>query len=127
MLVCCVFLYLRTPTVAGVQGGCVVLLYTLVHAKVAHLGVTNLCKDTAMFGPGKLTTAATVGCSRAAMIKLRPEGLVWPVEHEDILLVGNSDIVVSIVVASVLTTTYLKQHVFYIFQDIYFFSFEVTH
>lgn len=35
-------LYLRTPTMAGVQGGRVVLLYTLIHAQVAHFRVTNL-------------------------------------------------------------------------------------
>lgn len=46
-------LYLRTPTMAGVQGGRVVLLYTLIHAQVAHFRVTNLCKDKAIFGSGK--------------------------------------------------------------------------
>lgn len=35
-------LYLRTPSVAGVQGGRVVLLYTLIHTQVAHFRVTDL-------------------------------------------------------------------------------------
>lgn len=34
--------YLRTPPMAGVQGGRVVLLYALIHAQVAHFRVTNL-------------------------------------------------------------------------------------
>lgn len=47
-------LYLRAPTMAGVQGGCVVLLYALIHAEVTHLRVTNLCKDKAFFwGSGR--------------------------------------------------------------------------
>lgn len=35
-------MYLRTPSMAGVQGGCVVLLYTLIHTQVAHFRVSNL-------------------------------------------------------------------------------------
>lgn len=35
-------LYLRTPSMAGVQGGRVVLLYTLIHTQVAHFRVTDL-------------------------------------------------------------------------------------
>lgn len=35
-------LYLRTPSMAGVQGGRVVLLHTLIHTQVARFGVTNL-------------------------------------------------------------------------------------
>lgn len=35
-------LYLGSPSVAGVQGGCVVLLYTLIHAQVACSCVADL-------------------------------------------------------------------------------------
>lgn len=34
--------YLRTPSMAGVQGGRVVLLHTLIHTQVAHFRVANL-------------------------------------------------------------------------------------
>lgn len=34
--------YLRTPSMAGVQGGRVVLLHPLIHTQVAHFRVANL-------------------------------------------------------------------------------------
>lgn len=42
-------LYLGSPSVAGVQGGRVVLLYTLIHAQVAHFRVTDLKSKCIVF------------------------------------------------------------------------------
>lgn len=42
-------LYLGSPSVAGVQGGRVVLLYTLIHAQVAHFRVPDLKSKCIVF------------------------------------------------------------------------------
>lgn len=47
-------LYLRSPSVAGVQGGRVVLFYTLIHTQVAHFRVTDLKQKCIFFINGLL-------------------------------------------------------------------------
>lgn len=47
-------LYLRSPSVAGVQGGRVVLFYTLIHTQVAHFRVTDLKQKRIFFINGLL-------------------------------------------------------------------------
>lgn len=46
--------YLRTPSMAGVQGGRVVLLHTLIHTQVAHFRVTNLKSQSVFYNPTRL-------------------------------------------------------------------------